>query len=90
VNRSKWIDKSACAYSDLRLLNAWDLDVEDFREEAIRVCAECPVRKYCYKDAVEDRTSMGVRAGVVFVQRSEAEHEKDKNGPKVPEYIEVS
>lgn len=90
-NRAYWIGEAHCALPDteyLRKVNAWDSDVVKFREEAVDVCAECPVRRMCYDDAVEDRLSDGIRAGVLFKIRTERDAASKKPGT-IPEYIEM-
>jgi len=88
TNRSTWIDKAACAVSDLRKVNAWDSDHAEYRDLAIEICDQCPVRKMCYDDAVSDPDSDGIRASVLFKMRPARTFREDPTYG-VPEYRET-
>jgi hypothetical protein len=75
--KAPWRDESACGeiYKDpdkTEYANAWIQEDHPLRAEATAICADCPVRYLCIKDAMEEKTldnelaAHGLRAGVFF------------------------
>lgn len=70
---AKWRDEGSCAsvlQDDPEIADAWTNEFSPFMAEAREICAECPVRLLCLKDAVEDEEAMGIRAGYHFYMGS--------------------